>query len=185
MKTVMLKYGAAAGAAAIGPVLLAFSLGGGHGVSGPAEWLGYLFMILALSLIFLAVKRWRDRELGGVIRFGTAFMLGLGISLVAGVAYVAIWEAYLAATDHAFIERYAASVLESKREAGLDEGELQELSADLDRLVESYRNPLFRLPMTFLEIFPVGLLLSLVAALVLRKESVLPESAPAPSAADG
>ena len=40
-------------------------------------------MIVALSVIFLGVKRYRDQELGGVIRFGTAFMLGLGIAAVA------------------------------------------------------------------------------------------------------
>jgi hypothetical protein len=37
-----------------------------------------------------------------------------------------------------------------------------------------YRNPLIRMPMTFLEIFPVGLLISLISAAVLKNPRVLP-----------
>ncbi len=37
-----------------------------------------------------------------------------------------------------------------------------------------YANPLFRLPMTFIEIFPVGVLVSLISAAILRNPRVLP-----------
>jgi hypothetical protein len=37
-----------------------------------------------------------------------------------------------------------------------------------------YANPLYRLPMTFAEIFPVGLLVSLVTAGPLRNSVILP-----------
>lgn len=56
--------------------------------------LGYLIMLVALSVIFFGIKRYRDRELGGVIRFGKAFLVGLGISAFAGVIYVISWEIY-------------------------------------------------------------------------------------------
>ena len=35
-------------------------------------------------------------------------------------------------------------------------------------------NPLFRMPMTFTEIFPVGVLVSLITAGLLRKSTFLP-----------
>ena len=57
---------------------------------------GYLLMLVALSMVFMAIKRRRDRDQGGVIRFWPAFGMGLGISFVAGVIYVTAWEATVA-----------------------------------------------------------------------------------------
>lgn len=142
-----------------------------------SEWAGYLVMIVALSAIFVGIKRYRDRELGGVIKFGQALMLGLGISLVASVVYVAGWELHLALTDHAFIEEYSAGVIEAKKEAGLAGPELDELVASMEEMKGTYAKPLFRMPMTFLEIFPVGLLVSLLSAAILRNRKVLPARA--------
>ncbi len=168
MKRIIFPYGAIAGAVIIGSMILTFALGGG--MSGSSVWLGYLFMIVALSLIFLGVKRYRDQELGGVIRFGTAFLLGLGISLVASVIYVVVWEVYLSVTDYAFIHDYTQSVLAAKEAEGLAGAALEAEVASMETLTSRYANPVFRLPMTFLEIFPVGLLITLVSAGLLRNE---------------
>jgi len=65
-----------------------------HG--GASLWFGYLTMLLALSTIFFGVKRYRDTEGGGVIKFVPALMLGLGIAVVASFIYVMVWEVYLA-----------------------------------------------------------------------------------------
>jgi lipopolysaccharide export LptBFGC system permease protein LptF len=42
---------------------------------------------------------------------------------------------------------------------------------------DAYRNPLFRLPMTFAEIFPMGLLIALISAAILRNPKILPARA--------
>ena len=144
---------------------------------GALEWLGYLIMIVALSMIFVGIKRYRDRELGGVIKFGTAALLGLGITLVASVVYVAVWEVNLSLTDHSFIEEYTRSVVADKQADGITGAELAAVEAEMATMRERYADPLFRVPMTFLEIFPVGLLISLLAAAVLRNSKFLPAAA--------
>lgn len=165
----ILTFGSAAGAITIGSAIGGLALSGGDSSHlGSLEWLGYLVMILALSLIFVGVKRYRDVELGGVIRFGQAFAVGLGISVVASAIYVVAWEAYLALTDHAFIEQYTAAVIQSKKAAGASAAELQALSAEMQEMKDQYANPFFRVAITFSEIFPVGLLVSLIGAAVLR-----------------
>ncbi len=171
MKRNSLIYGLAAGGFLIAGMALGYFLGGAGGYS---ETFGYAFMLVALSVVFVGVKRYRDRELGGVIRFSTAFLLGLGITLVASVIYVASWEVVLYLTDYAFAEEYYQSVIEAKRAAGLSGAELEAEAARIDGLVEQYSNPVFRLPVTFIEIFPIGLLVTLIAAAVLRKSEVLP-----------
>lgn len=167
MKKPILIYGAIAGFVIITVNTVSFEMGIG------AEWLGYLVMFIAFGVIFLAVKQYRDDLLGGVIRFKSAFLLGLGITLVASLVYVLVWEAYLALTGHAFIDTYIASLVENRRAAGATDAELAATVAEMEVMREQYANPLFRVPVTFMEIFPVGLLVSLVAAFILRNSKAL------------
>ncbi|MEL7486528.1 MAG: DUF4199 domain-containing protein [Pseudomonadota bacterium] len=160
-------YGGLAGVIIIGAMALSLALTGPDG-EGASQWLGYLIMLLALSLVFLGIRQYRDRELGGVISFGKAAIMGLMIAVVAGIAYVASWEVYLAATDHAFIDDYASALLEKKEAAGLGAEALAKEAAKLDAMKANYANPLYRMPVTFLEIFPVGLIVALVSAFILR-----------------
>ena len=136
--------------------------------------LGYLTMLVALSAVFVAIKRRRDGELGGVIRFWPAFAMGVGISFVAGVIYVAAWELAQAVTHMDFASDYARAMLAQQRAKGASAEALARLSAEMEAFKLQYANPLYRLPMTFAEIFPVGLLVSLVSAGLLRNPRFLP-----------
>ena len=176
MKKTILVYGALIGVVAIGAMTLGMSMGGPEDMSSSSMLVGYLIMLVAFALIFPAVKGFRDREQGGVIRFGQAFVLGLAISAVAGLFYVVGWEGYLAATDHAFIDQYQQAQVRMLEERGLSGEELEAAKSKLEAQMQAYRNPLVRMPITFTEPLPVGLLVSLVAALVLRRSEVLPES---------
>lgn len=173
MTRIALIYGALSGAI-IMAVTIAMIVLAGDNADHSSPLVGYLIMIVALTMIFIGVKRYRDRDLGGVIKFWPAFGLGLGIAVVAGIVYVAVWEAYLYATHYDFINQYASSVIEAKREAGASGAELDKLTADMDSLIKNYANPLFRLPMTFLEIFPVGLIIAIISAALLRNPKLLP-----------
>ena len=173
MKTIIFVYGAISGVIIICAITAGLVLGEGQG-PWSSQWLGYLIMLVALSLIFVGIKQYRDRELGGVITFGKAFGMGLGIALVAGVAYVISWELYLAMTDYAFIDSYTQGIIDAEKAAGISEEALQKLVAEMDSMKETYNNVLYRLPITFLEIFPVGLLVSVVSAALLKNAGVLP-----------
>lgn len=173
-----LIYGGIAGAIVIGIITGGIAMSGQSGAEhSGSQLVGYLIMLLALSIIFFGVKQYRDKEKGGVIRFLPAFGCGLAISAVAGVIYVAGWEAYLAATGHQFIHEYTANIIAKKAEAGLAGAELEALKADMASMVRNYSNALYRLPMTFLEIFPVGALIALISAALLRNPKLLPARA--------
>lgn len=174
MLRIALVYGAISGLIVIGVMTAGIAMSGGEKTAASSQAFGYLIMLIALSMIFFGIKRYRDRDLGGVIKFGPAFGLGLAIAAVAGVFYVAGWEAYLASTDYAFAAQYAEGYIETKRAEGASAAELEKLSADMEAFVKNYANPLFRLPMTFTEIFPVGLLIALISAALLRNPKVLP-----------
>jgi hypothetical protein len=148
------------------------ALAGGHG--GGSVLFGYLVMIVALSMIFLAIRDYRNKRLGGVIKFLPAFGLGLLVAVVAGLAYVVGWEIYLAATNYVFMDNYVAQMIEVKRATGMSGAALDAYVAQMEQMRVSYANPLFRLPMTFVEIFPVGLIIALISAAILRNPKVLP-----------
>ena len=166
----ILKYGVIAGlvvAAGMWGTLLAFGDEMPHGMLGMA--LGYLTMLVALSAVAMGIKHHRDVDRGGVIRFWPAFGLGLGISAVAGLVYVAAWELCLVLADRDFAAFFANSMVEGARSKGVDGARLEQVIAEAQAFEAMYRNPLVRMPMTFVEIFPVGVLVSLVSALVLRR----------------
>ena len=135
---------------------------------------GFSVMLVAMSFIFVGVKRYRDVEGGGVIGFGRALGLGLMIALIAAIAYVLMWEVYLALTNYRFMDDYIAKLVRDANASGKSAAEIAKLSAELEPYRAMYANPLLRLPMTFSEIAPVGLLVALVSAALLRNPRLLP-----------
>ncbi len=172
LKTI-LSYGLPAGLLAGVPLFAIVVLNRGappeHGML-----IGYLIMLVALSLVFVAIKRRRDADLGGVIRFWPAFGLGLAISLVAGVVYAAAWEVTLAVTKLDFGTEWAKSYLAQGKAKGLAEPELAKLAAEMEDFKAMYAKPHYRFVMTLGEIVPVGLLVSLVSAALLRNPRFMP-----------
>ncbi len=166
-------YGAIAGTVIIATMTLVLTLGGDEDY-GFSEVMGYLVMLAVLSLIFIGIKRYRDIEKGGVIKFAPAFGLGLAITAVAGVFYVISWEIYLASTDYAFIDSYSESMIASIEAKDLPPDERAAEIAEVESSRTLYGNLPFRLMITFIEIFPVGLLVALVSAALLRNPRLLP-----------
>ena len=174
MLKIALIYGAIAGAITITVMSLGINAADTVGEGSSSAFFGYTVMLIALVLIFLGVKRHRDKNLGGVIKFGPALGLGLAIAGVAGVFYVIGWEINLAATDYAFVNSYPEAIIAAKEKAGVTGEALQKAVAEMEAFAEQYRNPAYRLPITFLEIFPVGLLVALVSAAILRNPKAFP-----------
>lgn len=135
---------------------------------------GYSVMLVAMSFVFVGVKRYRDVEGGGVIRFGRALGLGLLIALIGCVAYVLIWEVYLAITHYRFMDDYIAKMLRDAQASGKSAADIARMTTELDGMRAMYANPLIRMPMTFMEVGPVGLLVAFVSAALLRNPRLFP-----------
>jgi hypothetical protein len=143
----------------------------------PFPWghiVGYTTMLIALSAVFVGIKRHRDIDRGGVVGFWPALGLGLGISFVASLIYVLAWEISLAVTHVDFMAGYTKMVLAQAKAKGVSPAALAKLAADMKQAEIEYANPLYRLPQTFKEIFPVGVLVSLVSAGLLCNRRFLP-----------
>ncbi|MEQ9505048.1 MAG: DUF4199 domain-containing protein [Hyphomonas sp.] len=175
MLQTILKNGVIAGLiVGIPMILLTLTLGENAPTGALGMAIGYTTMLVALSVIFLAVKRQRDVNNGGVIKFLPAFLMGLGISAVAGILYVLAWEVSLAISGMDFGAMYAEHLVEAAKARGASEAEIAAELTKAQEFAKMYANPLFRMPITFTEILPVGILVSLISALLLRNSRFMP-----------
>ena len=142
----------------------------GHG--GGSMIIGYLSMLVAFSLIFVAVKNYRDKQNGGVISFGKAFKIGLLIALIGSTMYVIMWALLYNFYMPDFMDRYCAQMIENAK-ATSSPAKIQELTEQMNTQKEMYKNPLFFVLFTYFEILPVGLLVSLVTALILKRKTAI------------
>jgi hypothetical protein len=133
------------------------------------EIVGYTTMVLAFLLIYFGVRSYRDNQAGGAVGFGRALAVGLLISLVASLCYVATWQViyYRFAPD--FLTKYQAHVLEKARSNGETEEAIARRKAEMEHFAELYRNPAINAAITLLEPLPVALIMSLVSAGLLRR----------------
>jgi hypothetical protein len=171
MKKIILVCGLISGALVSGfmavSMIISYNSAGGHG----SMVVGYASMILAFSLIFVAIKNYRDKHQNGQISFGKGFKIGILIALIASTLYVLTWLVVLYTVMPDYMDKYTETEMENARKAGLSASSLQEISTEMEGYREMYKNPLFVFLFTYVEILPVGILVSLIAALILRRRS--------------
>lgn len=131
---------------------------------------GYASMLLAFSLIFVGIKNYRDKRNLGTISFGKGFKIGLLITLIASTIYVIVWlvDYYMFIPD--FGEKYAAQVIEKLKSTGASEMEIAKQTKEMASFSEMYKNPFFNALMTYTEILPVGIIVTLISSLILKRK---------------
>jgi len=156
-------------------LLLASKIGSGHSMM-----LGYTIMVASFLLIYFGIRSYRDTKLAGQISFGRAFSCGILIALITTVCYVGTWELlYFNFMPH-FMDSYFAAQIHKVQVSGLDPATIAAQVAAIQRSQQLYQNPFVNMAYTFIEPFPVGLIITLIsAALLRRKVPVQTTAAPA------
>lgn len=173
MKRIVLIFGLISGA--IVGVLMSIAVPLNHnGAINPryGEVVGYTSMVLALLMVFFGIRSYRERIGRGAVTFGKAFTVGILITLISCVIYVAVWEVMYFNFMPDFADKYAAQTVAKVRERGASDAEIAKTVKQMDDFKRMYRNPLINVGMTFMEIFPVGLLVTLLSAAFLRRRPV-------------
>jgi hypothetical protein len=121
--------------------------------------------------VFVGIKNYRDKFNNGIISFGKAFRIGLLITLVASTMYVLVWlvDYYVFIPD--FMDRYSAHVIKEMQSSGATTAEIISKTKEITAMKDMYNTPVGVVLLTYLEIFPVGLLVSIIAALTLKKKN--------------
>jgi hypothetical protein len=133
--------------------------------------IGYTSMVIALSMIFFGVKSYRDKYLRGAISIARALQVGLLITVVAGLSYAITWEFYFNLFAPDFMDEYASFCILKAKNSGVSDMEVQKLTSKMDAAKEMYRHPVLRFGMTLAEVLPVGIIISVLSAGLLRKKN--------------
>ena len=165
-------YGAIAGLLVTGVMLTGMAMIYDTDSAGSMLF-GYTTMLVGFSLIFVNIKVSRDKN-GGVISFGRAFRIGLGITLIASAIYVLGWmiEYYVFFPD--FYDKCEIHQVAKLKAAGASLTAINAKAQEYEQIKKLTHNPLVHAFMTLIEILPVGLLVSLIAALILKRKPEQP-----------
>jgi len=142
------------------------------------EYFGYTAIVLSFLLVFFGIRSYRDNVGNGQITFNKAFAVGISITLISCIFYVVTWEVLYFNFLHDFMDKYGAYMIEKLKASGASPAAVQTQLRQLKKYKELYENPLFNAAITFIEPFPIGLVITLISAAVLRRK---PQSQPAQS----
>ena len=138
--------------------------------------IGYSTMVISLSLIFFGIKSLRDNHYSGSITFGKAAKVGLLITLIASVMYAGAWEISYSKIGENFMKNMQEQYYKRLEAKGLSADELKMEKEKIDTSMEYYKNPVIRFGITITEVLPVGIILTLISAGLLRKKEFLPNA---------
>lgn len=170
MKKVVLTYGLIAGF-----IVTAFMAYGVYVMDKNPDYegsmvLGYTAMLVGFSFVFIGIKNYRDKQNNGVITFGKALKIGALISLIASTIYVGVWlfEYYCLYPD--FMEKYSGAMLKKMDNGTMTAAEIKAKTKEINMYKEMYKNPLWIIALTYIEILvPIGLLVPIISALILKR----------------
>lgn len=178
MKKIILTFGLISGV--LSSLMMIATVPFMHQIS-PARGLiyGYTCMVLSFLLVYFGIRSYRDNVGGGHITFGRAFTIGLAITVISCLFYVGTWEIiYFKFLPH-FMDDYGAHIIARMQQSGASAAAIQAKTAELAKQAQDYNNPLINMAMTFIEPFPVGLLITLLSATILRRRAPAEAGAPA------
>ena len=179
MKKTVWTFGLISGA--IMAVLMCVTMPFVNALGDHSLLVGYAGIVAGFLAVYFGVRSYRDHVRGGSIGFGRAFGVGLLIALIGSLCYVATWEVLYYRFMPDFYSRYAQSAVEKARTSGKSDAEIVKTRAAMDQMVKSAENPAWVAATTFVEPFPVGFVIALVSAGVLRRKRGSPTAELAPA----
>jgi hypothetical protein len=175
MKKTILTFGLISGI--ISSVLMCSTLPFIHDLDHGDKGLivGYTSIVLSFLLVYFGIRSYRDNFSNGAITFGRAFTIGICITLISCVFYVITWQILYFNFMHGFMDSYFARLIQQAQSSPGTPQAIEAKVAAIRHSQQLYENPLVNALYTFVEPFPVGLLITLLSAAILRRK---PQSHP-------
>ncbi len=169
MKKTILIFGLISGA--IVSLMMALAIFFQDKIGTHSLVIGYTTIVLSMLLTFFGIRSYRDNVGKGQITFGKAFAVGISIVIISSFFYVATWEVIYYNYMPDFMDKYTAHKIEELKSSGENAAIVQKKIEKLSKMKESYKNPLMNVAFTFIEPFPVGLVITLLSAAILRRKT--------------
>lgn len=134
-------------------------------------------IVVTFITIFMGIKEIRDTELNGYLSIGMAIRKGLKIALIAGLLLGVYSIIYSKLIDPGMMDRIMAAAEEQWQENNMTEDQM-----DMARkMLSIFKNPFLIAAFTILTTCFWGLIQSLIAGAILKKEAPPTFPSPPPS----
>ena len=168
MKKTIITYGFYSLLTASVLFLLAFLIGKGMSYS-VQEIIGYATMVVSLAFVFFGIRHYRDKENDGKVSFGKALLIGILISLFAGLGFGIVDYIYTTWINPDFAQEYLATMTADMK-ATLSPEEFETQKAVLEQQMEQYGGSGFMAFIMFVTVAMIGLVISIISALLLQRK---------------
>lgn len=175
MKKTVLTYGLISGA--ISAVLMWVTLPFMKDIESDKSLIvGYTTIVLAVLLIFFGVRSYRDNVASGRLTFGRAVAVGILITLISNTCYVVSWQVLYYNFMPDYLDKYFTREIEKAKASGQTQEKIEKTIRDTEEFREMVKNPAVHIAMTYAEVFPVGLVVTLISAAILRGKTAPQET---------
>jgi amino acid transporter len=146
-----------------------------------AVFVGYTTMVLSFMMVFFGIRSYRENVGGGTITFGRAFAVGALITLITSVFYVLTWQVIYFNFMPNFANDYSNYLIEKMRAAGDSQQLIEAKLEEMKQFKQMLDNPLINTAISFIEPIPVGLVITLISSLILRRRGTDPSPSKEPA----
>lgn len=171
MKKTVLTFGLISGAISAAMMLVTLPFADKIGFEKGAI-IGYTAIVLSALLVFFGVRSYRENAAGGRLTFRRGFAVGILITLLSNLCYVATWEVVYFKFMPDFADKYAAHMIERAKSSGASQEAVEKKVREAQQFKEMYKNPVVNVALTSAEVFPIFLGVTLLSAAILRKKPV-------------
>lgn len=134
------------------------------------EIFGFAAIFASLTFVFFGVKHFRDQINNGVISFKKALLIGLAISAISGIVIGFLDVIYVTMINPDFVVEYKTYALEGMKST-LSASEFEIEKAALEEQMKLFESPNFVWVIMFATVFAIGIIVSLIAALILQRKN--------------
>ncbi len=170
MKRITLFYGITTGLFLIIVMILLIPIWADNNDFKTGEIIGYVVIFLACFIILMGIRKYGKSTIDGKLSFGNGFLVGFLITVVASTIYAIGWMIYSNYINPEFMESYYTYSIEQLRESELPPEELEEKLLEMEQFKEYYQEPIIQFAFTVLEVFPIGLIFSIIGGFVFRRK---------------
>lgn len=135
-----------------------------------SEIVGYGSMIVSLAVfIFLGARKYRNEINNGTLTFKEGIKIGLLITVIPALAFGIYNHVYVEWIDPEFMDNYWTWSMESMKQK-LDPADFEVWLEDMEAQREMFANPFLGFLLMFSTVFLIGVIVTLLVALGLRKQ---------------
>lgn len=132
------------------------------------EVLGYLTMLLSMVFVFLGIRQYRDKWNNGQLSFGQGLKVGILIILIPSVAFGLFDLLYTEVIHPGWVDEYYTNYI-ARLKTSTPPDQLEAALKKANAQKEMFSNPLYQFLLMAATVFIIGLIVTIISALTLRR----------------